>query len=149
MSKSEYLKTQGFNIKIFIINAVFLTSLLISCQIHAFSQIEPKDKIDTCLNLLGSYSNYWKKDSIGDNGFRELLGYRVINSCDCTNRKWKYVFELLGNPNFIYLEANQTKYRYRLNNYNNDIKHPGTLLLDIFVNQEGVIVKFSIWEVDG
>ncbi len=39
-------------------------------------------KIDTCINILKGYSDYWKKDSIGENGFRELLGDRVLIKCD-------------------------------------------------------------------
>lgn len=132
-----------------LITAAITLCLLMSCQRKALSQTPIKSKVDSCLNILRAYSNYWKKDSISETGFRELLGYRVLVNCDCKNRLWKDIGELLGKPNYTYTEKNNTKYRYKLNNYSNDIKHPGTLLLDIIVNVEGVVILFSVWEVDG
>ena len=135
--------------KALLTTAIIILCILISCQRKALSQTTPESKVDSCLNILRAYSAYWKKDSIAENGFRELLGYRVLINCDCKNRMWKDVGELLGKPSFIYSEKDKTTYRYRLNNYSNDIKHPGTLLLDVTVNAEGVVTFFAVWEVDG
>lgn len=129
-----------------------LSSLLvvIACQRHVSSQPRTSIKIDTCLNILKAYSAYWKKDSLGENGFRELLGERVLMNCDCKDRKWSIVLEYLGKPDFTYNKDGKIiEYRYRLNRYSEDIKHPGTLLLDIDVNEAGMITSFLLWEVDG
>jgi hypothetical protein len=124
--------------------------VLIACQRHVSSQPRTSSKIDTCLNILKAYSAYWKKDSLGENGFRELLGERVLMNCDCKGRNWSIVLGYLGKPDFTYKKVDKIiEYRYRLNRHNEDIKHPGTLLLDIKVDETGVITSFLLWEVDG
>ena len=122
--------------------------ILIFLQTSASSQY-PRNKVDTCLNLLGDYSNYWKKDSLGENGFRELLGHKVLKNCNCEGRLWKDVKEHLGTPNFSYPDGERVFYSYRLNHFTKDIKDIGTFLLDVVVNKEGVIVHFIVWEGDG
>ena len=127
---------------------IVLLFYLTACQRSVFGQ-SLISKGDTCLSILKSYSAYWKKDSLGDNGFRELLGYRVLMNCDCKGEKWETVLEYLGRPGFEYPDKSKTEYRYRLNYYSDDITLPGTLLLDVTVDKNGMITSFMVWEVDG
>ena len=104
---------------------------------------------DSCFSYLNIYSNYWKKDSLGKNGFRQLMADFVLKNCHFEGEKWKDINKYLGNPNFIFNLNGKRFYRYRLNYQSKDIKAIGTVLLDIGVEKTGLIVSFSISSVDG
>lgn len=131
---------------ILIIPAIIVYALT-ACKTSA--QVYSSPKTDTCINILKSYSHYWKKDSLGDNGFRELLSEKVLRECNCKGREWKKILEYLGKPSSTHAFGEETEYRYRLNHFSNDVKMPGTLFLDISVNKEGIVTYFYVREVDG
>jgi len=126
---------------------VFLFQLIFGYNANA--QKEEVAKVNSCLNLLARYSDYWKKDSVGKNGVREIIGYEFLNKCNFIGEKWVNLIEYLGTPNHKFRIENTNVYRYRLNYYSDDMKDSGTMLLDIDVNKVGIITDFSIWEVDG
>jgi len=104
--------------------------------------------IDTCLSNLKFYSTYWKKDSIGDNGFREIFALSKLEKCSFKNTNWEEVSKYLGTPNFTFKYENYIHYRYKLTNYESDI--PGTQFLEIFVDSKSnLITSFFIKEIDG
>jgi hypothetical protein len=103
---------------------------------------------DSCINIFRAYSNHWKKDRVGKNGFREIFGEKFLVDCNCEGRFWNDLREYLGNPNYTYLNNDSTTFRYRLNHTKN-FKDVGSYLLDIIVDNTGVIVFFSVWRVDG
>lgn len=106
------------------------------------------DNDDSCLSILEWYSNYWRNDSLGKNGFRELYGQFILKDCNCKGRKWNIVRKYLGSPNQSGIMEDKHIYRYRLNYFSTswDI---GTGILEIVVDSQGIIRQFIVYEVDG
>jgi hypothetical protein len=103
---------------------------------------------NNCIDLLTNYSHYWIQDSLGKNGFRELLAEAHLSKCNFIGFKWSEISPLLGKPNFTFTHASEFHYRYRLNNYSDDLGAPGTLNLEIFVD-DNIITSFKVDHVDG
>ena len=62
--------------------------------------------------------------------------------------KWSDISPLLGKPNSTFMNERELHYRYRLNNYSDDLGAPGALNLEIFVNNN-IITSFKVDHVDG
>ncbi|SRR6266508_574639 len=128
------------------------TRTLLILSIYLFSQkINAQEgglKSD-CFSYLEVYSNYWKKDNLGKNGFRELMANQILNKCDFVGEKWSNLSKLLGHSNFVLKKFGSIVYRYRLNYVSKDIKAIGTLILEIAINDKGLITQFSVTSVDG
>jgi len=101
-----------------------------------------------CVELLHYYSDYWIADSAAKSGFRELLADKFLRGCSLENSKWDNISTYLGRANFILKGENHTLYRYRLNNYSEDLRAPGNMFLDIKV-KDGVIINFAVRTMDG
>jgi len=105
---------------------------------------------DTCLSNLKFYSTYWKKDSIGDNGFRDLFSLFKLEKCSFKNTRWEEISKYLGSPNFTFKHEDYIHYRYKLTNFGSDLSLPGTRILEIFVDSKSdLITSFFIKEIDG
>lgn len=100
-----------------------------------------------CLNSLIANKHYWTRDSLGENGFREIFATTYLRNCDFTGKKWTDISTYLGKPNYTVKADTTTIYRYRLNHYSNNYKDIGSGLLDVEVKNE-IIVHFYVWFVD-
>lgn len=130
-----------------------LIAVLLIVKIFSHEVVHGQEKnwtnMDSCFSNLEAYSHYWKIDSLGKNGFRQLMADRILTKCYFQGEKWKNVYKYFGNPNFKYNSDGNKTYRYRLNYQSKDITMVGTMLLDIEVDKTGVIVRFSIFFIDG
>jgi len=106
-------------------------------------------KQDSCLSAVEKYSYYWKKDKLGKNGAREIIGDFVFPLCEFKGLKWKNLHNLLGEPNMSLNNDHGRIYRYQLNYQSNDIKEIGTMILHIEADSTGTITNFSITVNDG
>src|SRR2546425_1214339 len=46
---------------------------------------------DSCLGTLEVYYQYWRNDSLGKNGFRDLYRQFILKDCNCKGRNWNIV----------------------------------------------------------
>jgi hypothetical protein len=129
--------------------AILLIILMMGCEQTTFAQQTQQTKEDTCIQYMRKYSAFWKMDSLGKNGFRELFGYKILSGSDFRGKEWKEIAEFLGRSNGIKNVFGKTEYTYRLSYYSESFNDIGTLLLDIIVDQQGIITLFAIYEVDG
>ncbi|MBV4359097.1 hypothetical protein [Pinibacter aurantiacus] len=70
-----------------------------------------------CLNLMQYYSGYWKTDSIGNSGFREVFIQYLNCRCSIIGVRWDRVENFFGKPNRVSVRENQQLYIYKLTNY--------------------------------
>ena len=121
----------------------------VSCGSKSLFCQEKNATNDRCLSYLYTYSRYWKLDSLGKNGFRELMSDVVLKECHFKGDKWTDIKKYLGKPNSRFSLNGHQYYRYRLNYQSKSIKDIGTRLVDFEVDNSGLIVGFSIFSVDG
>lgn len=134
-------------VRLLIIYCAFLSS---SCQRQLLLIKDPNNNVsaNNCLDLLKEYKYYWIADSLGKNGFRHLLGEKLLNACKFSGTKWSVISEYLGKPNYTDNYDNFVHYRYRLNNFTENLGAPGNLFLEVLVTN-GIIKSFTIKLVDG
>ena len=117
----------------------------------AFSQLPTHSAQDTCVSYLNGYSDYWKKDSLGENGFRYLMG-AIIRDYNLAGLEWENISQYLGKPNHKFFLGGKWKYRYHLNFVTGpDLpgRNIGQYFLDIEVGHSGLITDFYVWVIDG
>jgi hypothetical protein len=102
----------------------------------------------TCLSLLKTYSRYWIADSAGKNGLRRLLSMKFLYSCSFVDTKWNDLRVLLGSPTRVFKNSEYSIYWYRCNDVK-DIKDVGSIILKVWVKNDGLIEFFGVQEVDG
>lgn len=86
--------------------------LLLTFPFFGFSQKDKKISTDSCSNYyLNKVSYFWKKDSLGDNGFR-LYSYDLLLKCHPIKKPIFYIFEKLGQPNWVGNDETGTYYYY-------------------------------------
>lgn len=134
-----------------LVYCIFITGLVTSNRIEGqlSSKNEHRKANDTCLNILNEYSYYWKKDSLAKNGFRDLFGKTILKNCNCLDVQYKRIEKYLGDPDTIINIGNSKIYRFRLNHLSENLQDLGTFLLDIEINEKGLVIRFKAWEVDG
>jgi hypothetical protein len=122
---------------------------------YAFSQ---KNEFDSrsvrgstdkqCLSLIKKHSSYWIADSSGKSGFRRLLGEKFLKSCSFKNVRWSDLKVYLGWPSLQQKGIDIIVYYYRLND-SLDIKDVGSVILIIWVKNDGLVEDFIVQEIDG
>jgi hypothetical protein len=86
-------------------------SITVFCSCYTYGQrldidssLEKINKND-CIAVLRVYRDYWKADSLGNTGFRVLLGWNFLRHCNCLEgTKWEAISEYLGKPNRIFTD---------------------------------------------
>lgn len=136
-------------IKKLVMAIILLPFLFIQCTPKIQYNKVVKDSLSSnCYEILKDYQFYWKNDSLGKNGFRHLLGDKHLKNCSVIGGDWDTLFKYLGKPNIIIMGKSDTFYRYRLNNFTEDLGAPGNLFLEISV-QGGKVTTFAVVMVDG
>ena len=133
-----------------IIFCICLCLLFFFCAYQNKITIPPSQSTnnDSCIENLKRYSYYWINDSVGENGFRELFAEEKLGGCKFSGFQWSTMSHYLGKPNFTFSDGILIHYRYRLNNYTDDLGAPGNMFLEIFV-AKGIITSFKVMRVDG
>jgi hypothetical protein len=126
-----------------------------------------RNKIDSCLNNLSKsdcirlfimYQEFWKADSLAQNGFRYIMAEQFLIHCnDMEGQDWPEIAKYLGPSHFRYeneggfvYKKEEVRYRYVLYAYRGykNFKDVGSWYLDIIVI-DGKIKSFGVQEVDG
>jgi hypothetical protein len=96
-----------------------------------------------CIQLLEGYAEYWQKDSIGDNGFRQLAIKNLKLSCKLKGQPWNKYRSYFGKPNKEDHSGTGSSYTYNLTNYVHD--KLSNRYLEIEVDSTGKITMFLDW----
>ena len=116
---------------------------------NASAQNKVEKDSSLCLDMIEKYSDFWIKDGVGKHGVREIICREFLSKCNFVGLEWKNMAKYFGTPNHKFTIENEKVFRYRLNYYSPDIKGIGIMLLDIDVNKKGIIIRFSIYSIDG
>lgn len=137
----------------FVIGCLLIAFAISGC--HSNKVPFRNDKIICCCNYITDINaNFWRMDSIGENGFRRLISHNILNECSLKRKGLKELSSFFSKPNredsfidknntkiieytyFIYTETNSETGKHSSNNehlvlqFGND-----SLLLNVFVKQ--------------
>ncbi len=117
-------------------------------EIYMRDGIEYREDFSRCEEMLYVYYPYWKRDSLGLNGFRMIYAEEKLVEC-LKNQKWADVEKYLGTPFYKGKGDYEGTYRYKLS-YISDgsMGGPGTLLLWVEV-KDSLVKDCWIHEIDG
>jgi hypothetical protein len=116
--------------------AFALLFLFFSCKSAGSSRKEEKQ--EDCLETIKYYSEFWIRDSLGKNGFRQLYGTSILKKCNLEGKKWSEISVYFGKPNKQYTNWDRNRYLFRLDHYAEDMFIPGTLLLDVDTRKDTI-----------
>ena len=102
---------------------IFIYSFFLTCLStqNLYAQDKKWSNKDSCFSFLEIYHKYWKLDSIGRNGFRQLMADHLLKECHFEGETWKSLVKYLGRPNSSFLLDGKQINRYRLNYENKSI----------------------------
>ncbi len=115
------------------------------------SSKEKLEKANTnkCQYFLYQMKNYWKKDSLGNNGFRFLAGEKLQDlNCSFIGAEWKALEEYFGKPNKEFILGQKERKRYKLTDYGHP-STPGQRYLEFILSDEKKVEKVNFRTVDG
>ena len=120
--------------------------LLISFFVFAFSinlqaQHYGKWTIEECKSHVKTFTSFWIKDSLADNGYRMMLYFSsFFSEFTLKGKKWSEWEAFWGKPNKKIHTENTTDYLYKLTNFGNSFWDD--IYLVIMVNVHGEIESF-------
>jgi hypothetical protein len=135
-----------FNLLVFLL-FLFVISLS-SCHRRA-TDSGIQTKVSRCSFFLKENSNYWKRDSLGSNGFRSLAADTIQKmGCDFSGYSEETITSFFGEPNGKIDRPTGYLLRYQLTDYGY-ISHPGQKYMDIRIIKGGLVEDIRFWKVDG
>lgn len=119
---------------------LFILVLVLLPSCNTVRQSKPFWSVEDCVDNLRYNSNYWKRDSLGQNGFRQLYATTVLNKCNFEGQRWRDISSLLGKANSIYNNSGRTTHLYRLEYDEKELYVPGMFVLDAQVKNDTIIM---------